>query len=64
MASDELGGEYKRTKVIGLPRVFTLTLTVFEMLRFEMYDLENLDQGRRVEHSQRCHFIANTLLPN
>ena len=45
-----LGGEYQPLQ--SIPLVSTLTLTVSEIWEFEMFDLENCGQGRRVEHSQ------------
>ena len=38
---------------------FALALTVFEILPFEIFDIEELGQGQRVQHSQLCHSMAN-----
>ena len=32
-------------------RIFTLTLTVFEILMYQMFDHESLEQGNRAQHS-------------
>ena len=39
--------------------MFALSLTVFEILMFQMFDLECLGQGCRVQHSWRYHKVAN-----
>ena len=44
------GGEYKPIKITA--RIFMLALTDPEIIRFEMFDLENLGQGHGVQHSQ------------
>ena len=36
-------------------RMFALSLTVFEILVYQMFDIESLGQGHRVQHS-----VANT----
>ena len=33
-------------------RIFTLALTVSDILMFQMFKIENLGQGHRVQHSQ------------
>ena len=39
---------------------FALALTVFEILTFEIFDLERQDQGQRVQHSLWwCYSMAN-----
>ena len=45
-------------KVIS--RISTLALTVSAMLRYEMFDLENLVQTHGVQHSQWSYSMANT----
>ena len=47
-----VGGEYQ-------PHIFTLVLIVSEMLRFEMFNLENLGPGYGVQHSQWFQPMAN-----
>ena len=32
-------------------RIFVLALTVSEILRFQLFDLQNLGQGHQVQHS-------------
>ena len=43
--------------------IFTLVVTDSDFpLTFQVVDLEHLGQCRRVEHSHRCHAVANTNL--
>ena len=37
----------------------TLALTISEIFRLEIFDLENLGQGHAVRHSQWSHPMAN-----
>ena len=37
----------------------TLALTVSEVITFQMFDFENLDQGQGLQHSQWFHSMAN-----
>ena len=41
-------------------RIFVPALTVSEILRFQIFALDNL--GHRAQHSQWCHSIANVYL--
>ena len=41
---------YKKLHVKA--RILTLVLTVFEILTFQTFDLENVGQGQREQHSQ------------
>ena len=40
-------------------RISALALTVSDISTFEMFDLDNLGQDHRVQHSQGCHSLAN-----
>ena len=44
---------------VKVSTLFTLSLTISEILRFEMFDLENVGQGHLVQHSQWNHLVAN-----
>ena len=44
-------------KVIA--HIFMLALTVFEILRFEMFVDENVGQGHRVQHLQWFNLMTN-----
>ena len=49
----------KSTSIKVIIRMFALSLTVSEILPFQMFDLENLGQGHRV-HLLYCQSISNT----
>ena len=39
-------------------RVFTIALTVHDMLTFQIFDIQNLGQCHRLHHWQHCHSMA------
>ena len=44
--------------------IFALALTIWEILTFQMFYLENLGQGHKVHHLQLCHSAVNINLYN
>ena len=49
----DLASDFPRDnqKVECITVVFALSLAVFEILMFQMFDLESLDHGHQVQHS-------------
>ena len=45
---------------INIPaHIVTLARTVFEILTFQIFDLQNLGQGHQLHNLQWCHSVAN-----
>ena len=47
------------TSIKVMASLFMLVLTVSETLRFEKFDLENVDQGHGVQHSQWIYSMTD-----
>ena len=52
------------TSMTVVARIFMPATTVSEILRFEMFDLENVSQSHGVKHSQWSLSIANVSVYN
>ena len=51
----------KYQNVQKLQNVFCAFSNLFRKLKLKMFDLENVDEGHRVQLSQCCHTMANII---
>ena len=58
MHSDSIGWRIQ-TSIKATSRIVTLAPVVSEKLNFEIFGIENLDKGQRVQHRQWSDSMAN-----
>ena len=42
-----------------IKHLFAQAFTIFDILAFQMFELENIGQGRRVQHSKWCYSMTD-----